>query len=172
MDIGIPRIYRGIGFGFLQFSIWELMASVLIIGVLAVAALPIFVRYIDIVKVSHIFGGSPFIEMKMDMMCFHAHHGHWPADNRQTADFGGAVSYESKDVEFIQKAEIENGAVHFTLAGKFAGKVITVRPAISQQDDFGPVIWVCDTPRHLNGWKIFGKDRTDVDPKYIHSKLR
>jgi type IV pilus assembly protein PilA len=155
----------------IQFLLDHIFA-LLIISILILIALKSFLPYHRMAKLTGISGGSPFLEMKLDMMLYRAHHGVWPKDNQQALRFGWSESYDQKYSRYIKRAEIDNGAIHFSLAEDLSGETVTLRPAVPAADPLGPVIWICGDKQSSSNWKIYGVDRTTVDDRYIHSSWR
>ena len=146
--------------------------AILILSILLAIAIKTYQPYLKIARLTQTIGGSPFTDMKMQMIFYRAHTGEWPKDNQQTLSFG---SWEGHDVDlpaYVKEAKIDDGAIHFSLDQNFQGKTVTLRPAVPADDLFGPVIWVCGDRDPSSGWLVHGVDRTDVDEKYIHSSWR
>lgn len=147
------------------------MIAVLILCTVLCMAIKIYQPYHKKARLAHIVGGSPFTEMRVQMMLYRAHRGEWPKDNRQALSFGWWNEFE-KGSEYIEEASIEYGAIHFSLGKDLKGKTVTLRPAVAASDPLGPVIWICGNRDPKTGWIVYGDDRTTVDDRYIHSSWR
>jgi len=155
----------------IQFLLDHIFA-LLIISILILIALKSFLPYHRMAELTGIAGGSPFLEMKWDMMLYRAHHGVWPKDNQQALRFGWSESYDQGYTRYIKRAEIDTGAINFFLGKDLEGKTVTLRPAVPAADPLGPVIWICGDKASSFGWKTYGVDRTNVDDTHIHSSWR
>jgi type IV pilus assembly protein PilA len=151
------------------------MIAILILSTVLALAIKIYLPYRQKARLTHVIGGSPFLEMRAQMMLYRALHGEWPRNNQQVLSLGwwgkfdGFSEYKST---YIEEANIDNGAIHFTLSKDFEGQIVTVRPAVPASDPLGPVIWICGNREPATGWVVYGDDRTTVDAKYIHSSWR
>lgn len=150
----------------------HLLVSIFIISILVPMALPSFMRLKDKCRLAHVVGGSPYLEMRMDMMYTRALTGRWPASNAETSQLGWNAGSMNVNREFITAAEIEDSTIQFVLAGKFEGKRITVRPAVPAEDEFGPIVWFCGEPLKPDGWRLFGTDRTNISLVAVHREMR
>ncbi len=150
----------------------ELIFVVVTLCILVAAAIQSYNPCVKIAKLTRIIAGSPFTEIKLDMMFYHAHHGEWPVDNDQASVFGWSDHYKTDAMDFIKESEIKEGAVNFFLSDDFKGKILTVRPAVPSGNSIGPVIWVCGKSDERSGWTVVGTDLTDVEDRYLHSSWR
>jgi len=147
------------------------MISMSIIAILIVIAINSYLPYRNMAKIMQAVSGSPFIEMRMDMMLYHAHHGEWPKDNKLALSFGWNDSYNHYS-DYIKEVKIEDGAINFFLDRDLEGKIVTLRPAVPINDTLGPIIWVCGERKPSDGWTIQGVDRTNIDDSYINRSLQ
>lgn len=151
------------------------MIAILILCILLGMAIKIYQPYRKKAELSHVIGGSRFLEMKAQMLLYRARHGEWPRNNQQLLSLGWWGKFENNSAyrsEYIEDANIEDGAIHFTLGKNFKGQIVSVRPAVSASDPLGPVIWICGNRDPATGWVVYGDDRTTVDDRYIPSSWR
>jgi hypothetical protein len=154
------------GFGVYRFQrICDLILVIAIICLLVTIAMSIFQRYIMIAKIAD-FTGSPFIKARMDIIYYRAHHGVWPENNRLAAKFGWNDDYHG-DSNYIEETIIDNGAVHFVYGKDLEGKILTLHPAVPVEDTLGPIHWICCRKEETKTWIVQGKDRTNIDAKFI-----
>ncbi len=156
----------------------ELMLVILIIGILTAFAMSFFQDLKKTAWTFHIFGAEYIINKNKSILYF-AHNGEWPKNIPDAENFAKSVGwatreYERSSNEPIKQVNIENGAINFNLENKDLGlnKTISLRPATPANDIFGPVIWVCGEKRNPAKWKIFGKDKTNVNDKYINRFIK
>jgi hypothetical protein len=146
--------------------------AIFIICILLAMAVRSYSPYRETAKLCHVLG-SPYIEMKWDMMLFHAQHGVWPKTNQEAIQNGWAQTYGNQySPDYVKDAVIENGAIHFNLGEAMKGSVVTMRPAVPAKDSLGPVVWVSGKSNSIGKWTIYGLDRTDVDARYIPPSWR
>ncbi|MGD2272272.1 MAG: hypothetical protein PVI06_17865 [Desulfobacterales bacterium] len=119
----------------IQFLLDHIFAP-LIISILILIALKSFLPYHRMAKLTGIAGGSPFLEMKLDMMLYRAHHGVWPKDNQRALRFGWSESYDQRYSGYIKHAAIDNGAIHFSLA-----EDLTARRLLCGRPCLRPMLW-------------------------------
>ena len=109
---------------------------------------------------------------RVEMVGYYALHGEWPKGNREAAStpvFGGIEHVKSKALEEVI---ISDGAIHFTFGGRLEGKTLTLHAALPQGEPSGPVIWVAGKKSLTKGWSLQGKDRTNLEDRYIPRCLR
>ena len=151
------------------------MIAILILCAVLCMAIKIYQPYHKKARLAHVIGGSPFLEMRAQMMLYRAHYGEWPRDNQQALSLGWWKGFKNNSEyksRYIEEVNVDDGAIHFTLSKDFKGQVVTVRPAVSASDTLGPVVWICGNRDPATGWVVYGDDRTTVDDKYIHSSWR
>ena len=157
--------------GFLFQLLIDHMIAMLILCALLCMAIKTFRPYHKKARLAQVVAGLPFTDMKMQMMLYRAHRGEWPQDNEQALSLGGWDNFE-KGSEYVREAKIEGGAIHFTLDKDLKGKIVTLRPAVPEDNRLGPVIWICGNKDPSEGWMVYGVDRTTVDNRYIHRSWR
>lgn len=148
----------------------ELTISLAIISLLGGVAATCYQAAVISAKTVHAVGGS-YIDARRDIVYYRALHGTWPQSNTQTAETGWAHQYPFRENSYIKKTVIENGAIHQYFSDELPGRIISLRPAVPAADDLGPIIWICGS-RPTDQWQVFGKDRTNIDEKYIHRHLK
>lgn len=170
--INIVSLIRYYPAGLLRIAWLEFYVCIFVLMVLAMLAASSYPEYVRSFKIAHALLGAPFFEIKVDMMVCRANTGQWPAGILQSSQWGHRDPYPISDNRYLNEVRIEKGAVHFTLADVFAGKTVTLRPAVPAKNPFGPVVWFCAAPLNKGGWTIAGEDRTDVPERYIPIRLR
>lgn len=122
---------------------------------------------------AHVMGMiSRFASAKTGNMMYLALHGEFPQNAEQ------ALALLPPETPYGTAAEmkvvIEQGAVHVSSTrshGLLAGKTLTMRPVVQDDDPAGAVHWVCGNKRE-SGWKVFGVDRTDIEDRHIPAVLK
>ena len=151
----------------------ELFAVILVLGILSVFATETFCNYEKTAWTTQIFG-SEYMDHRNQSVLYFAHHGKWPDNNTDAENFsysiGCGIKKQSTDnYNIVKKITLDQGSIHITLGNENIGhnKTITLRPAVPAQDSFSTVIWIFGNKRKPADWQIFGKDKTDIDDKYI-----
>lgn len=148
------------------FTLIELMIVVAIIGILASIALPAYQDYVIRSQVTE--GPLLASELKSSITETFSDIGIWPADN---AAVGISATISGSYVSDISST---NGVITVTYGGKanaslLAGKILTIRPATSTNND---VAWICGTSSTPAIITVLGVDATNVTPKHLPSSCR
>lgn len=148
------------------FTLIELMIVVAIIGILAAVAIPAYQDYTIRAQASE--GPSLASGLKTTIAEYYATRGSWPANN---AALGISDTIEGTYVSSIVS---ENGVITVTYGNqahttKLAGKVLTIRPAVSAAGD---VSWVCGYADAPGNTTVAGADGTTVEAKYLPASCR
>ena len=155
----------------------ELLHVIVIISILVVLALK---HYQVLIAKAEVIGMAFFANAaKNDGLVYLALHGEFAQNKEQmtTLALPGTYSlpYESLSNTTLKTSLIiEQGAVSVTLknsSGPLAGKTLTMRPVVQEDDPTGAVHWVCGNKRE-SGWKVFGVDRTDIEERHIPAVLK
>jgi type II secretory pathway pseudopilin PulG len=150
----------------------ELLICIAIIAILTATGARIYREQIRVAHVARAILGLPLADIKTDMMVYHAHTGQWPDSFADLQKWPVFPHYAYQTDPSIKSVSIENGAIDIVLNAPFAGRTVTVRPAVPKDDPLGPVAWYAGQP--LNGTEpsLAGKDKTNMPQTYIHPRLR
>jgi type IV pilus assembly protein PilA len=155
------------------FTLIELMIVIAIIGILAAIAIPAYQDYTIRSQASE--GLTLAGAVKTGVAESFADKGTWPSDvGDGTGDLGMTAPPAGKYVESII---VEAGNIIITYGNQanvanLAGKILTLHPGLSDNND---VIWVCGlatAPASMNEVTPAPTTPTDVDGKYLPSNCR
>jgi type IV pilus assembly protein PilA len=153
----------------------ELLLAVAIISVVSWFA--VRSHQIALIK-AEIFGSMLFAfdSAKRDNLVYLALHGKFPENTAQALSVAVTESYSSYETVYKDYSiSVEHGAVNITFkraGSRLAGKTLTMRPIMQDDDPTGAIRWVCNKASDQSGWNMYGIDRTDVDEKYIPADLK
>ncbi len=122
------------------FVLIELMVVVFSIGVLVVVAIPAYTDYLKRARVSEAMLLS--LTPKLAVADFYAHHGDFPADNRQA----GLLEPEALGGQYVSAISVRNGVIEarfFHDEAEFGGKGLLRFKPISEPG-FGRLYWECE----------------------------
>ncbi len=155
----------------------ELLHVIVIISILVVLAIK---SYQVMLAKAEVIGMVFFSNAaKTDSLIYLALHGEFAQSKEQmlSLDLPGSSQspYEVLSNTTLKSSlVIEQGAVSITLknrSGPLAGKTLTMRPVVQEDDPTGAVHWVCGNKRE-SGWKVFDVDRTDIEDRHIPAVLK
>lgn len=143
------------------------MIVVAIIGILAAIAIPAYQDYTIRSQASE--GPALANGLKTTLAEYYSDRGAWPDDNEA---LGISQTIEGS---YVASVESEDGVITVTYGNKantanLAGKVLTIRPALSAAGD---IAWVCgyaDDPSTTQPAE--GTDATNVPMKYLPASCR
>lgn len=157
----------------------ELFITILVIGILAVAAIKI---YSGCRERAHVMAGvcEAFDSIRHDASVYYALNGQWPESTKGLKAFTARLwdmqetAYSDDFENSVERIWIENAGIHIRLKQPVGlqGKTASIRPAVPEKDLPGVVIWVCGSRRNSEGWKISGEDKTDISNRLIVPALR
>ncbi len=144
----------------------EYCCSILIFFTLMAIGLKIIFPFCLQGVTSHINGAFP--RVRHNMIYYYAHHGVWPDNNKELSNFLKANEFDvEKNDRYIDKIDINNGAIHFIFGNALPGKTLTLRPVVPVENPLGPVNWVCGNKENPSEWIAFGVDQTNLARKSI-----
>lgn len=155
----------------------ELIHVIVIISILVVIAIK---SYQVMLAKAEVTGMVFFADAaKNDSLVYLALHGEFAQNKEQMLSLAlprtHSLPYESLSNTTLKTSLIiEQGAVSVTLKNSFsplAGKTLTMRPVVQDDDPTGAVHWVCGN-KSESGWKVFGVDRTDIEDRHIPAVLK
>lgn len=147
------------------FTLIEMVIVLVIIGVLAVVAMPdLSVATIR----SQIKESGPLIDVaKQGVVRSYALSGKMPVDNAEAG-----IPEPAKMVgKYVAAVNVKDGAVNVTwgnsINGSIKDNVLTLRPAYVEGQPAVPVTWVCAGAPVPNGMVLAGNDSTNMPAKYV-----
>lgn len=98
--------------------------------------------------------------------------GAFPEDNKAA----GMPEPEKIIGHFLQRVDVENGAMHLQFGRKFpeslAGKRLSIRPLIVEGSPGSPVSWVCGYDAVPQGMKANADNRTNLELTHLPLRCR
>uniref|UniRef100_UPI004055FB80 pilin n=1 Tax=Candidatus Electronema sp. TaxID=2698783 RepID=UPI004055FB80 len=147
----------------------ELLHVIVIISILVVLAIKSYQVMLAKAEVTSMVYRFHFASAKTGNLMYLALHGEFPQNTEQAL---ALLPPENWYIEPERKVVIEQGAVHVSSSTRrLAGKTLTMRPVVQEDDPTGAVHWVCGNKKE-SGWKVFGVDRTDIEDRHIPAVLK
>lgn len=152
------------------FTVVEMMVVVVILGILAMMAIPSSLH--KIIK-EQIAVAVPLADIAKAPIAYG-----WAAEKIMLAnnEAAGLPSPDKVVNNFVQSVQIENGAIHMTFGNKahknIHGKILTLRPAVIEDAQIVPVAWVCGNSAGPNKMTVLGNNRTDIPPEFLPGGCR
>lgn len=147
------------------FSAIEMMVVVAIIAILAMIAIPSSLG--RIVK-EQVNAALPLADIVKEPIA-----AAWkltktlPTDNKDA----GLPEADKIVSNFISSVEVKNGAIYMTFGNKahpkIKGKVLTLRPAVIEESQIVPVVWVCGNAKAPDKMTLKGENKTDVSSEFL-----
>lgn len=147
------------------FSLIEMMAIVVIMGILAMVAIPSSMG--RIIK-EQITAALPLADIAKAPIATT-----WSVSQVMLADNAAADLPSSDKVvsNFISDTKIENGAIHMTFGNKahpkIKDKVLSLRPAVIEESKVVPVAWVCGNAKAPDNMTVKGENKTNIPDEYL-----
>ncbi len=147
------------------FTLIEMVIVLVIIGVLAVFAMPDLSAAAIRGQIKE--SGTLIDVAKQGVVRSYGVLGKFPADNIE-AGIPEPLKLVGKYVAHI---DVKDGAVNITwgnsVNGSIKDRVPTLRPAYVDGQPAVPIIWICAAAPVPTGMVLAGKDATDMPPKYV-----
>jgi len=147
------------------FTLTEMMVVIVVIGILAMMAVPTFQE--RIVR-EQIVSAVPLADIaKTPIAAAWAATQTFPPDNA-----GAALPSADKIVNnFINSLSVQNGVINLTFGNRahnaILGKTLTIRPAVVEDAPVVPVTWVCGNAPGPDKMTIKGENKTTVPNQYL-----
>ncbi|HEY0843481.1 pilin [Methylotenera sp.] len=147
------------------FSLIEMMAIVVIMGILAMVAIPSSMS--RIIK-EQITAALPLADIAKAPIATA-----WSLSQVMLPDNAAADLPSSNKVvsNFITDTQIENGAIHMTFGNKahpkIKDKVLSLRPAVIEESKVVPVAWVCGNAKAPDNMTVKGENKTNIPDEYL-----
>ncbi|NJO15050.1 MAG: prepilin-type N-terminal cleavage/methylation domain-containing protein [Thioploca sp.] len=144
------------------FTLIELMLVISIIGILAAVAIPAYQNYIKASKVAE--GLVLVSSIEMAVADYYSYRGKFPLNNRAA----GLPNPEKLRGKYVNRIEIENGAIHLTFDESIEGGRVTFRPTIAAvYPPTNALVWVCGYQPVLANMFAIGENKTTLDKSYL-----
>lgn len=147
------------------FSLIEMMAVIVIMGILALVAIPSSMG--KIIK-EQITAALPLADVAKAPIV-----AAWSLSQVMLADNAAADLPSSNKVvsNFISDTKVENGAIHMTFGNKahpkIKDKILSLRPAVIEESKVVPVAWVCGNAKAPDNMTVKGENRTNIPDEYL-----
>jgi len=152
------------------YSLVELMFVLLVVGILALAAIPSFLQ--QTVR-SQILDAMPLADIaKAPVAAAWSLGQPLPADNA-----AAGLPAEHRVVNnAIRAVAVQDGAIHITFGNSanrlIRGKQLSLRPAVVENTPIVPVSWVCGLATGPGEMDVRGVNRTDIPVEYLPRACR
>lgn len=152
------------------FTMVEMMAVLAVITILALMAIP---SYLDRIVKAQVEAALPLADVaKKPIAAFWAATQEMPADN-----VAAGVPAADKIVNnYVTAVTVQEGAIHLTFGnranGGLTGKILSLRPAVVEDEPLVPVAWVCGTAEAPAKMVVKGANKTDIPDLYLPMECR
>lgn len=152
------------------FTLLELLMVISIIGILAAIAIPAYTDYLRRAEVIEGLNSSSHITR--EIVNYYAWHGYLPKNN-QALELPLPEAFKGN---YLNAMTVADGALHLSYRSdrqlaKSEGvePVLSLRPALLEKDGLAAasIVWVCAQAAAPPGMRIFGADRTTLNPVYL-----
>ncbi|MFA7243250.1 MAG: pilin [Sulfuricellaceae bacterium] len=147
------------------FTLTEMMVVIVVIGILAMMAVPTFQE--RIIR-EQIVAAVPLADIaKTPIATAWATTQIFPPDNA-----GAGLPASDKIVNnFVNALVVQEGAIHLTFGNRahnaIIGKTLTIRPAVVEDAPIVPVAWVCGNAPGPDKMTVKGENKTSVPNQYL-----
>jgi type IV pilus assembly protein PilA len=152
------------------FTLIEIMAVVIVIGILGAIAIP---SYMTKIVRQQVESAIPLADIaKQPVALSWQLNQTFPADNAAA----GLPTADKIVNNYISSVALQDGAIHITFGNHahsmIKGKMLTLRPAVVKDAPVVPVTWVCAGAEPPNNMTVNGIDLTTVNAGYLPSICR
>lgn len=147
------------------FTLTEMMVVIVVIGILAMMAVPTFQE--RIIR-EQIVAAVPLADIaKTPIATAWATTQLFPPDNA-----GAGLPAADKIVNnFVNSLSVQNGVINLTFGNRahnaIIGKTLTIRPAVVEDAPVVPVTWVCGNAPGPDKMTVKGENKTTVPNQYL-----
>lgn len=152
------------------FTMVEMMAVVAVMAILAMIAIP---SYLDKIVKAQIEASLPLADIaKKPIATMWATLQVFPEDN-ETA---GLPVADKIVANYVTAVTVKDGVINMTfgnrVSGQLAGKILSIRPAVIEDEPVVPVAWICGTAEGPAKMKIQGENKTNIPDMYLPLECR
>ena len=142
------------------FTLVEMLIVVSVIGILALLAAP---WYADRIVREQIKEALPLADIaKKPIAASWSQAASFPADNAAA----GLPAAQKIVANFVSSLSVVDGTIQLTFgnraSGAIAGKILSLRPAVVEDEPIVPIAWVCGHAEAPGGMKSHGQDLTNI----------
>lgn len=152
------------------FTLIEIVVVIALIAILALVALP---NMQDRIVREQVVEAVKLADIAKEAVA-----AAWRTDEEMPADNEAAGLPEAERIvgNHVSAVTLEDGAIHITFGnnvnGVAKGKRLTLRPAVVEDTPLVPVAWVCGRGRVPDKMTALGRDRTDLEDRYLPVNCR
>jgi type IV pilus assembly protein PilA len=152
------------------FTLIEVMVVVAIVAILALVAMPSMTgkmareQIVEAVKLADIVKPAIAAAWSADLPL--------PADNAEA----GVPTADKIVSNLVSAVTVDHGVIHITFGnnanGALKGKVLSLRPAVVEDEHLVPIAWVCAHAAVPDKMRVQGTDRTDLTDELLPLNCR
>jgi prepilin-type N-terminal cleavage/methylation domain len=148
------------------FTLMEIMVALAILAILLLIAVPSTGSSVIRKKVNDAMQLADVVKKPIEAQWLSV--GMLPKNNAEA----GVPDPDKIVSEYIHSIEVDKGAIHLIFGNistppALKDKVLTLRPAVVEDEHSVPISWVCGHAPAPDGMQAQGTDKTDIPEKYL-----
>ncbi len=147
------------------YTLIELMVVLSISGMLTTMALPSFQDQIIRTQAKEALNLAQMAVKGIE------HHYNQKKSFPEDNELAGLPASEKIIGNYVSRVEVENGVINVTLGNRVnknaEDKIISIRPAIVENEPSVPIAWVCGYASVPNGMKVIGANSTSMLKRHL-----